>query len=465
MDTSLVFIFMCTMERRGRRGNPAGGGLRQKGAGVSEGTVERFAGSLRFRTVSMEDVTDEGRREFQALHRHLERSFPLVHSTFPPRKPGDLSLLFRIPGKDASLRPLLLTAHQDVVPAGDPEDWTRRPFRGEVAEGRVWGRGAVDYKIGLCGMLEAVEHLLREGTVLRRGLVLAFGHDEEIGGSRGAERITSLLEREGVRCCMALDEGGYIYSYPWARRPVAVVAVAEKGYATVVISARGVQGHASVPPGELAIEALSRAVCSLADRPMPVRLCPPAAALVEGTVGGAGALEPDSLEGLSVHPEANALLRTTGAPTVIGGGEAENVLPATAMARINFRTVPGQTSRDVMEHVRKCLEGLPVKAELVRDASLSEPSDISPASGSLWDALEESIRHSFPGLDVYPGIFPAATDSRRYSRICDAVYRFVPARLGPRGMGTLHSVDESVSVGDYLGAVDFYRALVRRVCG
>jgi len=460
-----VFIFMGTMERGSRRGNPAGSRTPQKGAGVSEGAVERFAGSLRFRTVSMGYATDEGRREFLALHRHLERSFPAVHGSFPPRKPGDLGLLFRIPGEDPSLRPLLLTAHQDVVPAGNPGDWTRPPFGGEVAEGRVWGRGAVDYKIGLCGMLEAVEQLLREGAVLRRGVVLAFGHDEEIGGSRGAEGITSLLEREGVRCCMALDEGGYIYSYPWARRPAAVVAVAEKGYATVVLSARGVQGHASVPPGELAIEALSRAVCSLADRPMPVRLCTPAAALVEGTVGDPGALEPDYLQRLTAHPAANALLRTTAAPTVIGGGEAENVLPAEASARVNFRTLPGQTSRDVMEHVRKCLEGLPAKAELVRDASLSEPSGISPASGFLWDALEESIRHSFPGLDVYPGIFPAATDSRRYSRICDAVYRFVPARLGSRGMGVLHSVDESVSVDDYLAAVGFYRALVRRVCG
>jgi len=456
---------MGTMERDSRRGNPAGSRMRQKGAGVSEAAVERFARSLRFRTVSIEDGTDEGSREFLALHRHLERSFPTVHRSHPPRKPGDLSLLFRLPGEDRSLRPLLLTAHQDVVPAGDPGDWTSPPFAGEVVRGRVWGRGAVDYKIGLCGMLEAVEQLLLEGAVLRRGLLLAFGHDEEIGGAGGAERITALLEREGIRCCMALDEGGYIYSYPWARRPAAVVAVAEKGYATVVLSAPGVQGHASVPPAELAIEALSRAVCRLADHPMPVRLCPPAAALVEGTVGDPAALEPGSLEALTQHPAANALLRTTAAPTMIGGGEAENVLPATATARINFRTVPGQTSHDVMEHVRKRLEGLPVRAELVRDASLSEPSDLSPASGFLWDAMKESIRHSFAGLEVYPGIFPAATDSRRYSRICDSVYRFVPARLGERGMGVLHSVDESVSVDDYLAAVGFYRALVRRICG
>ena len=465
MSTSLVFIFMGTMERGSRRGNPAGSRTPQKGAGVSEGAVERFAGSLRFRTVSMGDATDEGRREFLALHRHLERSFPAVHGSFPPQKPGDLGLLFRIPGEDPSLRPLLLTAHQDVVPAGDAEDWTRPPFGGEVADGRIWGRGAVDYKIGLCGMLEAVEQLLREGAVFRRGVVVAFGQDEEIGGSRGAERITSLLEREGVRCCMALDEGGYIYSYPWAHRPAAVVAVAEKGYATVVLSAGGVQGHASVPPAELAITNLSRAVCRLADHPMPINLCRPAAVLVEGTSGDPAALEPDSLEALSVHPEANALLRTTAAPTVIAGGRAENVLPSTASARINFRTVPGQTSLDVMEHVRKCLEDLPVKAELVRDASLSEPSDLSQDSGFLWDAVEDSIRRSFPDIDVYPGIFPAATDSRRYSRICDAVYRFVPARLGPRGMGVLHSVDESVSVDDYLRAVDFYRAVVERVCG
>ncbi len=427
---------------------------------MSGESVERFAQSLRYRTVSMAGEDGKAGGEFLGLHRHLERSFPRVHRLFPPEKPGGFSLLFRLPGSDGLLPPLLLTAHQDVVPAGDPAAWTHPPFGGEVAGGRVWGRGAVDYKIGLCGMLEAVELLLEDGAALRRGLLLAFGHDEEIGGAAGAERITSVLEREGIRCGMALDEGGYIYHYPWTDRQVAVVAVAEKGYATVALTARGRQGHASAPPRKTAIASLSRAICRLEERRMAVSLCRPAASLVQGTAE----VGPEALEQLARHPEANALLRTTAAPTILEAGESDNVLPATASARINFRTVPGQTSADVMRHVEACLQGLPVNSELVRDASLSEPSRVSPDSGGFWEAVEGSIRESFPGLDVFPGIFPAATDSRRYGRICDHVYRFVPASLGRRGMGLLHSVDESVAVDDYLAAVGFYRGLVERVC-
>jgi carboxypeptidase PM20D1 len=412
----------------------------------------------------MKDGDDPAGREFLSLHRYLERSFPLIYSRCPPEEPGGYGLLFRLPGGDPSLKPLLMVAHQDVVPEGDPEDWTRPPFGGEVAKGRVWGRGAVDYKIGLCGMMEAVERLLAAGAGLRRGLILAFGHDEETGGAGGAERITSLLEREGVRCLMSLDEGGYVYDYPWAGRPVAVIAVAEKGYATVALTGFGTQGHASVPPADLALAALSRAVCRLVENPMPPVLCPPVARLVERTSKAPDPLAARALEELAGWPEANALLRTTAAPTVLEGGSSENVLPSRARALVNFRTVPGQTSGDVMEHVRGLVSDLPVRAELVRDASLSEPSRVSPDSGPLWDAVADSVRAGFRGLEVLPGVFPAATDSRRYSRVCDAVYRFVPARLGPRGIRMLHSVDESVAVEDYLSAVEFYGALVKRLC-
>lgn len=429
---------------------------------LREGAVSRFAGAIRCATVST--TGDGGFRsvsEFGRLHSHLRDSYPIIHREFPPVLPGGMSLLYLLPGRDAKLKPLLLSAHQDVVPAGDTDRWSYPPFSGVVSDGRIWGRGTVDYKIGLCGMLEAVEGLLREGKRPARGLVLAFGHDEEVGGEEGAEAITSALERDGVRCGMALDEGGYIYSYPWADGPVAVVAVAEKGYATVRLVARGRQGHASVPPDETAIDALSRAICALEDAPMDPVVSPPVERLLAGTFEGDGVERTDPAR----WPEANALLRTTSAPTVIRGGASENVLPGRAEAALNFRTVPGQTSSDVMDYVRKTIHGMPVTASLDRGPSLSEPSRMAPARGEMWEALSNAIAGSFRGIPVLPGVFPAATDSRRYRRVCDAVYRFVPAHLGPKGIGMLHSVDESVSVDDYMGAVRFYTALVRAVCG
>lgn len=423
--------------------------------------VSRFAGALRCATVTMTDGEDSGTAEdFGRLHDHLMESYPVLHREYPPRTPGGMSLLFVLPGSDPKLKPLLLSAHQDVVPPGDPGLWTHPPFGGVVADGRIWGRGAVDYKIGLCGMLEAVESLLESGRKPVRGIVLAFGHDEEIGGEEGAEAVTASLERNGVRCIAAVDEGGYICSYPWAPGPAAVVAVAEKGYATVRIAAEAEQGHASVPVADSAVEAVSRAVCALQDRPMEPFVSLPVARLLSGTVPGDG----PGYGQLARWPEANALLRTTSAPTVFRAGTRENVLPGRADALVNFRTVPGQTSSDVMAYVRKTLKGLPVTVTLDRGPSLSEPSALSPVEGKVWNAVTGSIAASFPGVPVLPGIFPAATDSRRYRRVCDAVYRFVPAHLGSRGIGLLHSVDESVSVADYLRAVRFYSALLERLC-
>ena len=425
---------------------------------MPDDAVARFARSLAYRTVSSQRIHRELREEFLGLHRHLADSWPRLHSRFPPLKPAGLSLLYTIPGSNASLKPLLLSAHQDVVPSGDVTEWSHPPFGGDVEDGRVWGRGAIDYKIGVCGMLEAVEQLLCSGFRPRRALLLAFGHDEEIGGSAGAEAITRHLEAEGVRCSMALDEGGYIYSYPWADGPAAVVAVGEKGYATVALSARGRQGHASVPPREMAIELLSRAVCRISDNPMPVEACAPVMELLRST----GCADPTEVDG---WPEGRALIRSTAAPTVIEAGDKENVLPAMARALVNFRTVPGQSSEDVIQHLRSTLKDLPVKAELVCDASLSEPSKLAPTSGPFWQAMVDAAAASHPGMPVVPGVFPAATDSRRYGRICDCVYRFVPAALGNRGMSVLHSVDESVAIDDYLKAVVFYRKLVEEVCG
>ncbi|MGH9903657.1 MAG: M20/M25/M40 family metallo-hydrolase, partial [Pyrinomonadaceae bacterium] len=171
-----------------------------------------LAQSLRFQTVSHSDAAQSSRDAFLALHAFLERTYPKVHSALTRETVGDYSLLYTWKGREEGLKPVVLLAHTDVVPVepGTEASWAYPPFEGRVADEFVWGRGAWDDKAGVVGILEAVEMLLGEGFQPRRTVYLAFGHDEELGGPRGAVKIVELLQSRGVAPEFVLDEGGAI---------------------------------------------------------------------------------------------------------------------------------------------------------------------------------------------------------------------------------------------------------------
>src|SRR5262245_15132884 len=176
---------------------------------VSTGAVERLAQALRFRTVSHDDPSQDDPTQLVALREHLERSFPRVHAQLRREIVGGHSLVYAWPGKRPDLPPVLLMGHQDVVPVEDERAWSQPPFGGVVAGGFVWGRGTLDDKQAVLGVLEASEALLAEGFVPARTVYLAFGHDEEASGRRGARRIAELFRSRGVRFAFVLDEGGF----------------------------------------------------------------------------------------------------------------------------------------------------------------------------------------------------------------------------------------------------------------
>ena len=172
----------------------------------------RLAQALRFQTVSYEDTTKFRSEEFKGLHKFLEQSFPRVHSTLTKEVVGDYSLLYTWKGLEDGAKPILLMSHQDVVPVepGTENSWTQPPFEGRINDGFIWGRGAMDDKVGVLGILEAVELLLAQGFQPKRTIYLAFGHDEEIGGRNGAVKLAALLQSRGVTFDYILDEGSAI---------------------------------------------------------------------------------------------------------------------------------------------------------------------------------------------------------------------------------------------------------------
>jgi carboxypeptidase PM20D1 len=235
----------------------------------------RLAQALRFATISHEDPAQVDRAPFRELHRFLEESFPQVHHSLKREVIEEYSLLYTWQGTDASLAPALFAGHIDVVPveSGTETEWQYPPFEGCVEEGYIWGRGALDDKVAVLGLLEAAEALLARGFQPHRTIYLAFGHDEEVGGTYGAKRIAALLQQRGVRLEFALDEGLAVTEgiIPKVSKPVAMVGIAEKGYLCLELSAESRGGHSSMPPSETAIGILSAAITRLERHPMPPR--------------------------------------------------------------------------------------------------------------------------------------------------------------------------------------------------
>ncbi|RZK59793.1 MAG: M20/M25/M40 family metallo-hydrolase, partial [Hymenobacter sp.] len=243
---------------------------------VPDSALAHLAGALRIATVSRTRYADTDTVPFDQLQAYLQRTFPLVHQRLKRQTVNHYGLLYEWPGTDAALKPLLLLAHQDVVPVlpGTERQWTRPPFAGQVAGGYLYGRGALDDKLNVIGQLEAVEHLLRTAYQPRRTVLFAFGHDEETMGRRGAGALAALIRQRYPALEMVLDEGGTIKTDGVAgiMQPVALIGISEKGYLSLVLSATGQGGHSSMPPPLTSVGRVAAAVARLEAAPFPARL-------------------------------------------------------------------------------------------------------------------------------------------------------------------------------------------------
>lgn len=442
---------------------------------VDESSVApRLAQALRFQTVSHQDAGQMKGEEFLALHKYLEQTFSKVHSTLTKELVGDYSLLYTWKGRDQRLKPILLMAHQDVVPV-EPEtlvSWEQPPFEGHITEGHIWGRGAMDDKFALLGIMEAVEMQLGQGFQPQRTIYLAFGHDEEVGGHGGAAKIAELLRERNVELEYVLDEGLAITDgvLPDIGKPVALIGIADKGFLSLELSVEVESGHSSMPPRQTAIGVLSTAVSRLEEHQMP--------ASIEGVprqtleyigpempfgkrlvMANLWLFKPLVERKLSASPSTNAGIRTTTAATIIEGGVKENVLPSRGRAVVNFRLLPGDSSERVVAHVGGVVNDVRVKVNRF-GASNSEPSAVSNIDEAGFQIIQRTLRQVFPEIVVAPALCVGGTDSEHYAKLTNNIYRFSPLRLRPEDMKRLHGINERTSVKDYAGSVKFYYHLI-----
>lgn len=440
------------------------------GVAIRIQTVTRAAGDP-------QPGSDDAWRELRAL---LAARYQRVFS-LPIDVVADHTLLVTWPGSDASLSPLILMAHQDVVPIneGTEADWTHGPFGGVVADGYVWGRGAMDDKGALVAVLEAAESLASSGWTPRRTIILLLGHDEEVAG-RGAAEAFALLGTRGVTPVMVLDEGlAVLARLPFTGKPAALIGVTEKGYASLVLTAQTEGGHSSRPPRESGVVRIARAVVALEDNQMPADLsAPPLPDMI-------AALAPDLpfaarlafanqwllgrlIESKLTDPSSNALIRTTTAPTMLSGSIKDNVLPQRASAVVNFRIHPRDTFAEVTEHVSQVtrhVEGLTI--EPYREGIVADPSPVSSIHSDAYRVLEAVAREAAgPGVPVAPALMIGATDARHAVRLTqDAIYRFVPAVYTDEELAGFHGTNERLSVENLGRMMRAYAQLMMALAG
>ncbi len=435
--------------------------------------AERLSEAVRFKTISYQDPREFDSEAFVGLRAFLERTFPNVHRNLTREVVNHSSLLYTWKGANGGHKPVLLMAHLDVVPVEPATEgkWAHPPFSGRVADGYVWGRGTMDLKVSVLGMLEAVELLVAQGFRPSRTVYLAFGHDEEIGGNQGAAKIAALLKSRGVRLEYVLDEGSVVGHglIPGILTPVAMVGIAEKGYVTLELTAEGPGGHSSMPPREGAISILSTAVSRLEANPMPATITGAVWQLLtcvaqDTTFGRRMILanlwlfEPLVKRQLTKSSGTNALIRTTMAVTMLHSGAKENLVPTEAKAVVNLRILPGDSFASATDHVRRVIDDPRVR---IMQTGGIEPSPVSDTAAASFRILSVTVRQVFPNTVVAPILSIVGTDSKHYAPLTDATYRFLPLRLKSEDLARIHGTNERVAMDNYAEVIKFYFHLIR----
>lgn len=441
-----------------------------------QAAAKRLAEAIRFQTISNAFNPDQAAGPLRAMQAHLAASFPAFHAATTREVVGGYSLLYTWQGSDPAAGPIALLAHQDVVPVapGTEKDWQYPPFDGVVADGFIWGRGSWDDKGNLYAILEAAEAMVKAGFRPKRTIYFAFGHDEEVSGTRGATAIAALLKSRGVKLDFVLDEGLLITEgiLKGLDRPMALIGVAEKGYATLVLNARATPGHSSMPPRETAIGMMSAALTQLENARLPMQIrstvgemfstiAPEMSGFNRVVLSNLWLFKPLLLREFEKSGPTEATVRTTTALTIFNAGDKDNVLPGNAEAVVNFRLLPGDTQASVTEHVRKVVGN--EKIEIKPYPGNTDPPPVTGTASASYRALNTTIREVFPDALVAPGLMVAATDSRHYADVTDNIFRFSPVRANEQDLKRFHGTNERLSIANYADMIRFYRRLMENV--
>lgn len=444
----------------------------------AQAAATRLSEAIRFRTISSYEKPEQHAEALRGMQAHIEKSFPAFHAAAKRELVANYSLLYTWEGSDPKAQPIGLLAHQDVVPVapGTEKAWQQPPYDGVISDGYIWGRGSWDDKGNLYSMLEAAEAMAKAGFRPKRTIYFAFGHDEETAGTSGAKSIAALLASRGVHLDFVIDEGLLITGgiMKGLDRPAALIGVAEKGYATVVLNARATPGHSSMPPRDTAIGMMSAALVRLEDHRLPMQIrgtvaemfdtmAPEMAGFNRVVLSNLWLFKPLLLREFAKSGPTEAMVRTTTALTIFNAGDKDNVLPGNAEATVNFRLIPGDTQSSVVDHVRTTIAN--ERISITPFPGNTDPPPVTATTSPSYQMLNRTIREIFPDVVVAPGLMVAATDSRHYVGVTDRIFRFSPVRANSDDLKRFHGTNERLSVEGYADMIRFYRRLIENCAG
>ncbi len=438
--------------------------------------INNLSAAIKIPTIANRDESLVDWAPFDEFHAFLEKSYPLMHEKLEKQIISTRSLLYHWKSEHPEKEPIALLSHQDVVPVtpGTEDDWKYPAYSGEVAEGFLWGRGAIDMKNHLIGVCEAVETLLEEGYVPERDVYLCFGHNEEVmaeGEICGADCMMRWFKERGIKLDSVLDEGGAILEAKVDKvidGHLAGVGIAEKGHVDFEISVNAKGGHSSQPPKHSALGELSRIVCKLENNQFKAELTPQLYSLfneigknttypVRCVMSNLPILKPLVTKICSEIPPVASMMRTTTAVTMANGSPAPNVLPQKATVNVNFRIMPGQTIDDVEAHIRKIAGP---KAE-IKMVSGKNPSKISPTDSRAFDVIREICKEMDPKAIVAPYLVMGGTDARNYEEVCDNIYRYSPFLMDTALLLTCHGTNERIPLTSLKDGVVFFKKYIK----
>lgn len=513
---------ICTQEQPLRPASNVAGKIAHalKSDGFAARAAEALGGAVRVSTEVFDGWgpvdSDPRWGNFSLFHTYLEATFPRIHASLSLTKVNTYGLLYEWKGSDDSLAPLLLMAHQDVVPV-DPAAysfWKEPPYSGKLVDGYIWGRGSVDFKSGLVGILLAVEALLEEGWTPKRTLTLSFGFDEETSGFQGASYLSKYLEqKKKKKFSMIVDEGG-AYNTAFGRM-TAAPAIAEKGYMDIRIKVNTPGGHSSIPPTHTSIGYLALLLAQLEANPRPIHLtrenpifksieCSAIHSpdipdrlrrqVIRASQGDEAALE--KVEHYIINsdgPKAawlRSILSTTQAVDMIHGGVKSNALPEEVFAIVNHRVAIDSSLETLKDSVVSLLSPVASKhnLELVgfNNASVSsmsesyrgkvtlsdawgdalEPAPISPTDSAAYKLLSGTIRAAWEdahpteeSIIVAPSMMGGNTDTRWYWGLSDNIFRY--SHVGEYHFyNGMHTVNEAIRLDGFVDMVKFFSVLI-----
>ena len=431
--------------------------------------------AIRFKTISHQDPAEDDAKAWDDQRAWLAATYPRLHALARRDIVGGGALLYTWAGSDPSLAPIILMAHQDVVPVseGTERDWTAPPFSGALQGGSIWGRGAVEDKGSLVAIMEAAETLAAQGFKPKRSIIIVSGeHEETSGGS--IPQVVALLAARGVHALYVLDEGlTIINDNPLTGKPAALIGTAEKGYATLKVAAKGIGGHSSTPPPSTTVVTLAKAVTAIADHPFAMKLEGVPDQMIRSlssqmsfttrmAMANRWLFGPLIISKFAASPAGAAQLHTTIAPTMLRGSPKENVLPQEADAWINYRILPGQTTGDVLARAKAAVGGLPVTFSWVGQPH--DPSGVASLANPGYRAIA-ALAADMEQAPAAPGLMIAATDSYKLGPIAQDIYKFQFIRMDLTATEMIHGTNEHMTLANMQRLTQFFARLMATTAG